>query len=207
MKRTQITIVMGLLLAATGLAFWTFPATGQQTQRDPHDKRSLLVEKVGNLPDVQHRVVEDESTPLRIVSAGVKVISGEDYSRLTGHALDLDRVSSLPDLQVTNVSDRPIVAFMFMVRDPEVGISRVIEVTRLNIQPGSSYSLLRDDMVSEEAGFVADGSGVRKEQRSKFESKNYWVSNVNHLGSYLTIGQVTFSDGSSWMISEGGEIR
>jgi hypothetical protein len=200
-----LTACVSLLIA--GVAVWKLPAIAQRLSVDKENTKAQLLERINRSPDVPQRVVETDDTPLRITEAMVKVISGEEFTRTTGKTTDLISVSSVPNFSVLNVSDKVITGFMLMFRDPVRGGSRVIGFNRVKIEPGESYSVMRDTMVASPMTTVADDRGVRQQVGSKLEAANFWIGTGNHADSFITVGKVSFADGTTWMITEGGEIR
>lgn len=205
--KKNITLVSCVVILTVGFTIWKFPAIGQKVISDKENVKEQLLDRINQSPDIQLRIVENDDSPLRISEAKVKVISGEDYTKLTGKATDLKSLSSIPTFRVINVSDKVITGFMLMFRDPVRSSSRIIGFDKLKVNPGESYSMVRDDMVSSKVTTLADDLGVRQNVSSKMEVENYWIATGNHSDSFFTVGKVTFADGSTWTIKEEGEVR
>jgi hypothetical protein len=39
------------------------------------------------------------------------------------------------------------------------------------------------------------------------ESEQYWLTFAERSDLFITVGKVSFDDGSGWLIKEGGEVR
>lgn len=212
MKKTYLLSGCAVLLVVmTITSVWKISAFGQTeirpSNKDDGSNKDLLLQRIERSPALPVSVIESSDSPVRITEASVKVISGDEFTKLTGKVNELTTVSSLPTFSIVNNSDRIVSGFMLMFRDPVRTTSRIISFNNLRILPGETYSVERDDMVSGEVGVFADSSGPRKMIGAKAESPNYWIANGNFSDSFVTIGKVTFADGGSWIIAEGGGIR
>ncbi len=205
--KKKVLIAGCFVFLVAGFTVWKSSAIGQRLGLDRKKSKEVILNRIDRASDVEHRVVENTDTPLRIAEAKVKVISGEELTVLTGKATNFESLSSLPDLKVWNSSDKVIAGFMLMFRDPILESSRIISFNNLKMEPGETYSVLREDMISSPVTTVAGELGARLETRSKKESEKYWITTGEQARSYVTVGKVVFADGSTWMITEGGELR
>lgn len=171
------------------------------------DKGDLL-KQIENSAEKPMKVAGNEDCPFRIVQATVKEISGSEFTKLTGKTTDLTTVSSVPEIKLTNISDKAIEQFIIVVRNPATKSTRVIVQSKVSIAPGDAYTFKREHFVKPEKVTVADKEGVRQElTQPKMNSDKYWLDFVNNSDMYTTVGKVVFEDGSNWMIKDGGEVQ
>lgn len=182
--RTRVVFLsFGLVvfLSVAGLIL-TVKIASQRTM----DEKSTLMTKVEKSADLPLRIIENQDAPLRVIEARSKEISAADFTRLTGAETKLPSVSSAPQVTVQNTSDKTILSFMLVVRDPDARIMRSRGVRQLSIPPGGKFTVPANH---------------------KMDSEKYWIPFSARSNFYVTIGAVTFDDGTRWLIKEEGEIR
>jgi|SRR5689334_9819212 len=207
-RRIAIAIsVMALIGAATfGL---TLKTTSQQLHSSSSAGTSNTVQQVENSADQPMRVVQAADTPLRILGAKVKEISGSDFTQLTGQKTSLNTVCSVPEVQLLNSSGKPITGFVLVIRDPASKTTRGIIQTKIFIPQGETYTAKRNSFLRAEWTSSVDKEGQvtsRFTQRD-MNSEKYWISFANRSDLFVTVARVNFQDGSLWKVKEGGEIQ
>lgn len=72
------------------------------------NRKAAIIEKIGRLPEVPINFDNSIGSPLVIETALVKVISGADYTYLTGDSTKVNWHSTFPTVTVTNSSNRKV---------------------------------------------------------------------------------------------------
>lgn len=177
--------------AKTGLqAFGRKPANG-------------LPEQIERAADEPLRVVINEEPPLKIVEARVKVISGPQFTELTGAKTEFAAISSVPEIKFVNASGKTIKEFTIVLRNPKLQAGRSLLQRKVSVAPGETYVVKRNH-------FLPDGGGTaggRPPELSGMESERYWLTFGERPDLFVTVYKVVFDDGSSWLMKEGGELR
>jgi len=171
------------------------------------DSLLTLIESSRELP---LKVAGNESCPFRIVQATVKEISGPDFSRLTGRTTDQATVATVPEVTLVNTSQETITGFVLVVRDPQSRSSRGFVQQKVSIGPGANYVVKRDHFVAPEKQTIAKANDPVRQVLSQptLESEKYWLQfPTPPFQLFVTIGQVTFSNGATWMVQEGGDVK
>lgn len=206
-KTTLFACCLVVLIAVVALTLSVKTNSQQRSVLNQKDKSDLL-KQVENSTERPFKVAGNDDSPFRIVHATVKEISGSEFTRLTGKTTDLVTVSSVPEVKLTNISGKTITEFIMVIRNPETQSTRVVVQNKVSIAPGGDYTFKREHFVKPEKETVADKDGVRQKfAQPKLDSEKYWLQYPMQSGIFATVGKVTFEDGSSWMIQEGGEIR
>lgn len=206
-RRVTIGIAVVALLGAA-----TFGLTLKTTSQQLHSSTSTgpdTLQQIEKSVDQPLRVVESTDAPLRIVGAKVKEISGSDFTRLTGQKTSLDTVCSVPEVQLLNSSPKPITGFVLVIRDPGSKTSRGIVQTKVFISQGETYTAQRQAFMRAEwtSSVDKDGQITPKFVQRDMNSEKYWISFARRSDLFVTIARVSFQDGSTWKVKEGGEIQ
>ncbi|HYP26447.1 MAG TPA: hypothetical protein VE262_07010 [Blastocatellia bacterium] len=167
------------------------------------------LERIEKSADHSLRVVGNDDSPFRIVGVKVKEVSGSRFTKLTGSKTDLERVSSVPEVELVNTSDKTITGFVLAIRAPHSRITRTLAQRKVSIAPGETYVVKREHFVNPEKVTVADGNGEVRQTfiQPKMDSERYWLHFAGRSDIFITVGSVSFDGGSGWRIKEGGEIR
>jgi len=207
-RRVAITIsVIALIGAATfGL---TLKTTSQQLHSSSSPGTSNIVQQIENSVDQPMRFVATADSPVHILGAKVKEISGSDFTKLTGQKTSLDTVSSVPEVQFLNSSPKPITGFVLVIRDPRSKTSRGIVQTKVLIPQGETYIIQRQAFLRGEWTSSVDKNGqvTTKFGPRDVNSEKFWISFANRSDLFVTVAHVSFQDGSTWTVKEGGEIQ
>ena len=207
-RRGAIAIaVMALLGAATfGL---TLKTTSQQLHSSSSAAISNTVQQIEDSVDQPLRVVQTADSPLRILGAKVKEISGSDFTQLTGQKTSLSTVCSVPEVQLLNSSGKPITGFVLVIRDPASKTTRGIIQTKIFIPQGETYTAQRRAFLRAEWTSSVDKEGqvTSKFTQRDMNSEKYWISFAARSDLFVTVARVSFQDGSLWKVKEGGEIQ
>lgn len=197
------------LLAVIGLSI-TLKTHSQQPKVISRVSKDDFRRSVEASPDLPLRVAGNEKCPFRIIQANVKEISGADFSKLTSRVTDRTVVASVPEVRLINTSGQTITGFVLVIRDPQSRASRGFVQQKVSIRPGENYLVKRDHFVTPEKQTVAQADEPIRRVLSQptLESEKYWLDLVATPSEmFVTVGQVTFSNGETWMIQEGGEVK
>jgi hypothetical protein len=154
-------------------------------------------------------VIENGDSPLRILEARVKEIPGPDFTKLTGQQTDLPIVCSVPEVRMLNSSAKTITEFILVVRDPTSKSSRGIVQSKVEIAQGQTFTTPRTSFVKSEMVSKAekDGSIQARLTQPGMNSAKYWIQFAGRSDLFVTVARVTFRDGSTWEVKEGGDLR
>jgi hypothetical protein len=206
-KISFVCCVVSLLLAA--IFALSIRTNSQQLQVLNQKAKNAVLEQIKNSTDQPLRVVGNDDCPLRIVEVKVKEVSGPQFTELTQKTTNLETVSSVPEVELVNTSGKTITEFVIAIRDPLSRTTRTLVRLKLSLAPGGTYVVKRTHFVSPEQMAVAneDGSVRQTLVRPQIDSEKYWLQFARRSDIFITVGQVSFDDGSSWKIKEGGEVR
>ncbi len=210
LNRRRITLPIAFVALLGAVVFGLTLKTRSQQLRPSNstviDERLQQVEKSTDQP---LRVVGNEDSPLRILEAKVKEISGPDFTKLTGRQTSLPTVSSVPEVRLLNSSAKTITGFVLVVRDPASKSTRGVIQNKVEIAQGETYtaprkSFLRSEWVSD----VDKEGGLKSRFASQdINSEKYWISFAGRSDLFVTVARVSFEDGSSWTLREGGDVK
>ena len=203
-KKIFVTACITLTVSAL-VVFLSVRTTSQQ----PNLPARNSVEEIAEAPDQPLRILENNDSPLRIIEAKVKEIPGFQFTTLTGRTTDLSSVSSVPQARLVNNSPQTVTGFILAIRDPKSKHSYGIVQNKVSIGPGETYVVAREDFIKTELLTTRESNGQirQKSVRASMNSEKYWMTFASRSDLFVTVGQVSFKDGSVWQIKEGGEIR
>jgi hypothetical protein len=206
-----------LILLAASLACLLFIVAFRDTVKTDskqlpvptQNKKETLLRHVESSPEVPLRVVGNDDCPLRIVQATVKEISGAEFSQLTGRTTNLVAVSSVPEASLINASSETITGFVIALRDPYSRTTRGFVQQKIALAPGETYVVKREHFVELAKTTLANETGQVSHTiaRPSMDSEKYWLQFAARSDIFVTIGQVTFNNGGTWLIKEGGEAK
>lgn len=199
-------IVSPLLTAACALN----AKDGDQTPQTLNQQsKNTLIEQIERSADQPLRAVFNEEPPFKIVEAKVKVISGPQFTKLTGAATDFAVISSVPEITLVNTSGKTITEFTIILRNPKLRAGRSMLQRKASVAPGETYVVKRDHFLTpgKAPGGGGSTSGGRPPGLPGMESEQYWVTFGERSDLFVTVYKVGFDDGSSWLLKEGGEVR
>ncbi|HEY5885138.1 MAG TPA: hypothetical protein VIT88_10650 [Pyrinomonadaceae bacterium] len=200
-------LVLGCAAIALSIGNRTHSQRPNIPGRTTKDSIMASVERSPNLP---LRVAGNEDCPFRIMAASVKQVSGSDFSQLTGRTTDLPVVTSVPEITLANTSGQAIISFVLVIRDPPSRSTRGFVQEKVSIAPGTIYSVKREHFFKFERQAIADSNQPARQivVQPRADSEDYWLQfPAGSTDVFVTVGKVTFQDGSSWMIKEGGEVK
>lgn len=206
----RITIPIGFLAVLGAVIFGlSLNTSSQQLHSSSSKVTDEQLQQIEKSVDQPLRVIESDGSPLRVLDAKVKEISGSDFTKLTGKQTELPTVCSVPEVRLLNSSGKTITGFVLVVRDPTSKTTRGIVQRKLEIAQGETYtssrtSFLRREMVST---LEPDGSIKARSAQPGVESEKYWISFAGRSDLFVTVASVTFRDGTSWTLKEGGDIK
>jgi hypothetical protein len=95
------------------------------------------------------------------------------------------------------------------VRDPESKTTRGIVQSKISIIPGATFTAMRESFIRPEWVSTLDENGKPNPHvaRPTIRSEKYWISFAGRSSIFVTVAQVEFQDGSTWIVKEGGDIR
>lgn len=182
----------------------------QQPNVPSKPNKDSLLKLIASSPELPLKVAGNENCPFRIIQATVKEVSGSDFSRLTGRTTDQVTVTSVPEVRLVNTSEQTITEFILVVRDPQSRASRGFVQQKISISPGETYLVKREHFVAPEKQTIAQANEPVRQILSQpnLESEKYWLQFATlPSGMFVTVGQITFSNGATWMIREGGDVK
>lgn len=197
--------VIGLFAAVTfGLGLRT--RSQQSFSSKVTDKQAQQIE---NSTDQPLRILENDDSPMRILDAKVKEVSGTDFTNLTGQQTRLAMVCSVPQIRLLNSSGKAITGFVLAVRDPTSKTTRGLVQGKVLINQGETYMVKRGAFIQPEWTSTVDKDGKIRSglETPDIRSDKYWMSFASRAALFVTVARVTFQDGSIWKIKEGGEIQ
>ncbi len=181
----------------------------QQLKARSQNARNDALEQLENSLDQPLTIAGNDDCPLRILEAKIKRVSGSQFTELTGKTTDLTSVASVPEVTLVNNTSTTITAFVLAIRDPKTRATRGFVQRRVSIGAGETYIVKREHFVDSEKQTVADGKGAVRQKwvLPKMDSEKYWIQFAGQAEMFITVGQISFADGSSWMIKEGGQVK
>lgn len=196
-----------LVLFAVALTL-NVKTSSQQLQVPSQKDKEALLKQIEESTDYPFNVDDNENSPLKITNAKVKEISGAEFTKLTGKTTNLTTVTSVPEIQLMNVSDKTIKAFFVAVRDVKNKSVRGFTQFKVSIAPGETYTVHREHFSNPESVSVSDENGVRPSlNQPKLDSEKLWLNSEKSPDVFTLIARVLFEDNSQWKVEEGGKIR
>lgn len=110
----------------------------------PQDISKAVFISQGDFP---LRTEQDEDTPLRILEARVRIISGDHYRELTSQPARLGEVISVPRVVLQNLSDKTVVGITLIVSDKAANIKRGIYIKEQSIKPRQRFTIAPENFV------------------------------------------------------------
>ena len=207
-RRITIAIAVLVLFGAVtfGLSLTTTSQHLQPSTSKANDERAQKVEKSADQP---LRVVENDDSPMRILDAKVKEVSGTDFANLTGQQTGLPIVCSVPQVRILNSSEKAIIGFVLAVRDPITKTTRGMVQSKVLINQGEIYTVERRAFIQPELTSTVDTNGKIRSRlvTPDMHSDKFWISFASRTTLFITVARVSFQDGSTWKIKEEGEIQ
>jgi hypothetical protein len=191
----KIILIAGCFVALLAMSVFVI---GKTTDKEItlSDNQKEVIAQAEQSQDLSLAVVGNSDSPLRISETRVKQISAFQFSQLTGKRTNLAFLSSVPEVRLTNVSQMPVTSFILVIRDPKGKKTRMLIQGKISIPPGETYIVKRQHFIKPE---------FLQNKNVPFElgmnSENFWIEFAPISDVYVTIGQLTFSDGSLWKIS------
>lgn len=191
------------------IATLTVRTSTHQLQLAKQSEKDVLLNQIAARPVQPLRAIGNDDCPLRIVEANVKEIAGVEFTKLTGKTTDLGMVSSVPEVTLVNVSGRLVTRFMIAIRDPQSRTTRVFIQNKISIPPAATYVVKRENFVDPKRATIPNGDGTFRHTKvqPQLDSEGYWLQFAGRSQVFITVGEVTFADGSGWKIKEGGEVK
>ena len=182
----------------------------QQPNVPSQANKDSLLKFVESSPELPLKIAGNNDCPFRILQATVKKVSGSEFSRLTGRTTNQATVSTVPEVKLVNTSQQTITSFLLVVRDPQSRTSRGFVQQKVSIGPGETYLVKRDHFVNPERQTIAATNQPARQTVAQpgLASDKYWLQFDGALDEvFVTVGKVTFSDGATWLIQEGGDVK
>lgn len=188
--------VVSLLLVVT-LALSA--KTQRKRQEILHQKaEDGAVEWIEKSADHSLQILGNEDSPLKIVEARVKELSGAEFTRLTRRTTDLDAISSVPEVELTNTSGKTITGFVLAVREPVSRTTLTHYERKVSVAPGETYVVRREHFVSSDQKVITGDDGKTRQVavQPNLDSEKYWIQFGRRPDVFITVGIVKFDDGS-----------
>lgn len=195
------------LLALVGITL-SVETNSQQLQVPNQKEKDKLLERVKSSAEIPFNVIENDDSPFRIIEAKSKEISGAEFTRLTRKTTDYATVMSVPEVKLLNTSGKTITSFYLIVRNAETQSVRGFIKSKVSVAPGETYTVTRDYFARPQKVTVSDSEGARQKWvQPEWDSEKVWLEFKKSPDVFVTVGQVTFADGSQWIVSEGGRVK
>lgn len=195
------------LLAFVG-AISNVETNSQQLQVLSQNEKDKLFERIRSSAETPFNVIENDDSPFRIIEAKSKEISGEEFTRLTRKTTDLTTVMSVPEVTLLNTSEKTITSFYLGVRNAETQSVRSFIKSKVSVAPGEVYTVTRDYFARPQKVTVSDSKGPRQKWvQPEWDSEKFWLEFKKSPDVFVSVGQVSFADGSEWIVSEGGRVK
>jgi hypothetical protein len=200
-SKKVLLMVAGLCLIITG----TLASSGLTNRKPDDQEKKRIIREIENSPDQFLKVAANEDCPMKIIDAKVKEVPDHIFSRLTGTVARTTRVITVPDITLMNTSDKTITGMILFIRDPKTLQARGLQPHKMSVRPGESYNVGRARWSGEEKITTTDATGQARTQRIPrgMDSEKQWLNFALREDFYITVGQVTFEDGSKWQIKSG----
>ena len=145
----------------------------------------------------------DNSTGSRlyIQEAGVKEISGNDFTALVGEAPMYYRQATFPEVTLLNTTGKTIKAFVLVVKSAQDKThAYVLYSKNLSITAGSTHKVASGDWPQVEKITVQKaGKFINVVQKPGLTSARSWISGAAS-DLKVFVGLVEFEDGSTWQL-------
>ncbi|MGH9850202.1 MAG: hypothetical protein ACREBD_10120 [Blastocatellia bacterium] len=170
---------------------------------------SALLKKIKDDPGLPLITSTSLDAPAMITEALSREISSVDLRNLTGIDAGAASYFSFPEVKVLNTSGKVITIFSVILQIKNTGRFYGFQPSRLKLEPNESYVIKPNYWVSSQKVRVttrtrSEGGQVEKVNRDlDFDSPEMWIpGRVSDVS--LTIGGVTFSDGTDWKVKGKG---
>lgn len=164
-----------------------------------------LLKKIKDDPGLPLAISASPDAPAMITEAISKEISSVDLRNLTGIDAGSASYFSFPEVKVLNTSGKVITVFSVILQIKNTGRFYGLQPSRLKLEPNESYVIKPNNWVSSQKIKVttrtsSEGGKVERVNRDlDFDSPEMWIpGGVSDV--FLTIGGVTFSDGTDWKV-------
>ncbi len=196
--RVTTTIITLLLLLLVGVAV----AQTLKTNVPVITPKDDLTEQIEKSPDFSLTIEQDEDAPMKILEAKVKEISLSDYEKLTSEKSELQKIISVPQVKMVNVSDKTITGVSLLIDDKEAEIGKGIYLREQNIKPGETFNVSRAGFVRpEQITSVNDAGNISSINKNPMKNSAFWLPFPdNNRLKVRTF--VEFSDGTKWFNRE-----
>ncbi|MGI8849433.1 MAG: hypothetical protein ACR2HT_04635 [Pyrinomonadaceae bacterium] len=180
----------------------------QQSQVFTQKEKDKLIKQIESSAEVPFNVVGNDDSPFRIVEAKTKEISGVEFTRLTQKTTDFSTVMSVPEVKLMNTSGKTITSFYLLVHNAETHSARGFINSAVSIAPGETYIITRDYFAKPKKSTVSDSNGAEQNrEQTEWDSEEFWLKFNKSPDVFVTVGQVTFQDGSQWVAGERERVK
>lgn len=198
--RVTTTMITLLLLLLVGVVV----AQTLRTNVPVITPKDELTDQIEKSPDFSLTIEQDEDAPMKILEAKVKEISLTDYEKLTSEKSDLQKIVSVPEIKMINVSDKTISRVLLDINDPIGEISKGLYFRELNIKPGETFNISRAGFLRPEQNTSVDDKGnITTIEKNPMKNSKFWLpfSDKNRIKVSIS---VEFADGTKWFNQEQG---
>jgi len=194
----MVLVLPNALSLATGLC---------QSRADTNDghHKNAVARIMKKLPDQSLFVDNSQSSGLWIESATAKEIGADHYERLTRKKPLVNNYISFPTVTLVNKTQKIITGFSLGLMNVSLGELDVHRKTGLQLEPGQRLTL--DPLIwatlrKKAAHTSIEKDGVVQEDTSAagWDFEGAWVVGAIADFSFF-VGQVDFSDGSTWLMT------
>ena len=129
------------------------------------------------------RAEQDDDAPLKILEAKVHVISGQEYTRLTGQPGPTGEVVSKPSVVLQNVSNKTVTGICLITNDKAARTKFGLYIKEQSIKPGQRFTVRSEN-------FVRIGGNPAANPK-------FWLDAVDKTQVVVRV-VAFFDDGSVW---------
>lgn len=178
-----------------------------------------------DLKKVSYQVLKNEDCPLKITEAAGEEITDRQYTNFTGRATVTTKANgksifpnlySAPEVKMINTSGKTIVGLILVVYDPRptgAAQARVIVQGRLapaagaiSISHGEGQArLIQQDKAAGQISIsISPEQSYMVDFRLNYQknSDKYWLEFTDPTNFYVTVWEVHFDDGTSWLAKD-----
>jgi hypothetical protein len=188
-------LVVVFLLLLSGLAATLRPAM----QAASNETAQARLARINQSTEQQLTIRNEPDSPLLLLSATVKEAAAGDFTALTGALTPFSLVSSVPEAMVQNVSGKTITSFAIGIRNDRTTEMRVLIKSGVRIPPGARFLLERREFIPSEKITRPNGASITVQPG--LERATSWLRQGPRSELHAFIGQVKFTDRTSWLIS------
>jgi hypothetical protein len=171
-------------------------------QQKSAQQKKALIDRIRSLPSNDVPSIDPVGLPLHIVSASSREIPKLVFREITGEASHQRTMSTYPEITLVNTSQKTITGFTILMKNNLDSMGHAIVMKRVSIAPGATYLLPSAKWPKpEKVTTERDGKFVSVVKIPGLDSPKAWLPG-SASDSKVVVGMVTFSDGTTWTVSD-----